>query len=234
MTALEASCEALIIAQVKAGESPVPEPMKQAGDPTVSELAMRYLTEYVEVWCKPRTVKTDRSVVHKHIAPTLGKLPLTAVERAQVAKLRERLCATPAAANQAVRTLSAIYRLAEGWGFVPEGMNPCRSIMKYPGRRRERFLTEAGIRALGMRPRRGGGEGRRVGAPQLRIIDVFIKFSPDYARLPWRLLPISPAPREADGHLEEASTGFIPLELTSRGETAPRPVRPGAGADVRD
>ena len=149
MTALEASRAALIIAQVKAGESPVPEPMKQAGDPTVSELAMRYLTEYVEVWCRPRTIKTDRSVVYKHIAPTLGKLTLIVVERAQVAKLRERLCATPAVANQAVLTLSAMYRLAEGWGLVPEGINPCRSIMKYHRHRRERFFTEAEFERLG-------------------------------------------------------------------------------------
>ena len=33
-------------------------------------------------------------------------------------------------------------------------------------------------------------------------------------------LPISPAPREADGPLEEASSGFIPVELTRRDETA--------------
>ncbi len=52
---------ALIIARVKAGEEAVPEPMKQACGPTVAEVAARYLTEYVEVRCKPRTVKVVRS-----------------------------------------------------------------------------------------------------------------------------------------------------------------------------
>ena len=97
---------ALIISRIKAGEEAVPEPMKPSVGPSVAELAARYLTEYVSVRCKLRTVKLARSVVHRHIAPALGKMPLAAVERAHVAELHQRLCGTPAAANQAVRTLS--------------------------------------------------------------------------------------------------------------------------------
>ncbi len=141
---------ALVIARVKAGEEAVPEPMKPAGGPTVAELAERYLAEYVSVRCKPRTVKTVRSVVRRHIVPILGKLPLAAVERAHVAELHGRLSATPAAANQAVRALSAMYKLAESWELAPDGSsNPCRAIAEYPGRRRERFLTEAEFTRLG-------------------------------------------------------------------------------------
>ncbi len=141
---------ALVIARVKAGEEAVPEPMKPAGGPTVAELAERYLAEYVSVRCKPRTVKTVRSVVRRHIVPILGKLPLAAVERAHVAELHGRLSATPAAANQAVRALSAMYKLAESWELAPDGLsNPCRAIAEYPGRRRERFLTEAEFTRLG-------------------------------------------------------------------------------------
>ena len=56
---------ALIIARVKAGDEAVPEPMKQACGPTVAELAARYLTEYVEVRCKPSTAAATRSVIEK-------------------------------------------------------------------------------------------------------------------------------------------------------------------------
>ena len=80
---------ALIIARVKAGETPVPEPMKQACGPTVAEVAARYLTEYVSVRCKPSTAAATRSVLEKHVTPALGKLPLAAVERAY-AGWRER------------------------------------------------------------------------------------------------------------------------------------------------
>ena len=48
-----------------------------------------------------------------------------------------------------VRTLSLMYRLAEDWGLVPEGCNPCRSVVKYPQRRRERFLTDEEFTRLG-------------------------------------------------------------------------------------
>ena len=141
---------ALIIARVKAGEEAVPEPMKPSGGPSVAEVAARYLTEYVSVRCKPSTAAATRSVLEKHITPALGRLPLAAVERAQVAELHQRLYETPAVANMAVGALSSMYRLACEWGLVPDGVpNPCRSIVKYPGRKRERFLTDEEFMRLG-------------------------------------------------------------------------------------
>ena len=141
---------ALIIARVKAGEEAVPEPMKPAYGPSVAELAARYLTEHIEVRCKPSTVAATRSVLEKHIVPVLGKMPFAAVERAQVAELHGRLHETPAVANAVVRILSAMYRLACEWGIAPEGLpNSCRSLMKYPERKRERFLTDKEFVRLG-------------------------------------------------------------------------------------
>ena len=48
-----------------------------------------------------------------------------------------------------VRTLSLMYKLAEDWGLVPEGCNPCRSVVKYPQRKRERCLTDEEFTKLG-------------------------------------------------------------------------------------
>ena len=167
---------ALIIARVKAGEEPVPEPMaaRLSGGPTVGELARRYLEEHVAVRCKPRTVASTRTVVNRHIVPALGKLPLLAVERAQVAELHQRLCGTPSIANMVVRTLSLMYRLAEGWGLVPEGCNPCRSVVKYPVRKRERFLTDKEFNRLGqvldeVEPQ-GGASASAVAAIRLLML----------------------------------------------------------------
>ena len=142
---------ALIIARVKAGEEPVPEPMavKLSGGPTVGELARRYLEEHAAVRYKPNTVVSTRTAVNHHIVPALGRLPLVAVSRARVTELHQRLCETPSIANMVVRTLSLMYRLAEGWGLVPEGCNPCRSVVKYPARKRERFLTDGEFTRLG-------------------------------------------------------------------------------------
>ena len=142
---------ALIIARVKAGEEPVPEPMaaRLANGPCIAELAARYLEEHVAVRCKPKTAKTARTVVNRHIVPALGRLPLAAVDRMHVTDLHHGLSETPAMANMAVATLSHMYTLADGWGMAPEGTNPCRSVVKYPERRRERFLTDAEFDRLG-------------------------------------------------------------------------------------
>ena len=142
---------ALIIARIKAGEEPVPLPLaaRANGGPTVADLAARYLEEHVEVKLKPNTQRQARGVLHRHILPALGKMPLVAIERAQVVDLQHKLCDRPVTANRAVKVLSHMYRLGEGWGMVPEGCDPCRSIEKYPERRRERFLTDAEFARLG-------------------------------------------------------------------------------------
>ena len=142
---------ALIIARIKAGEEPVPLPLaaRANGGPTVADLAARYLEEHIEVKLKPNTQRQARGVLHRHILPALGKMPLVAIERAQVVDLQQKLCDRPVTANRAVKVLSHMYRLGEGWGMVPEGCDPCRSVEKYPERRRERFLTDAEFARLG-------------------------------------------------------------------------------------
>ena len=142
---------ALIIARIKAGEEPVPLPLaaRTNGGPTVADLAACYLEEHVEVKLKPNTQRQARGVLHRHILPALGKMPLVAIERAQVVDLQQKLCDRPVTANRAVKVLSHMYRLGEGWGMVPEGCDPCRSVEKYPERRRERFLTDAEFARLG-------------------------------------------------------------------------------------
>ena len=167
---------ALIIARVKAGEEPVPDPMaaKLSGGPTVGELARRYLEEHVAVRYKPRSVASTRTVVHRHIVPALGKLSLAAVSRARVMELHDELCKTPAMANMVVRTLSLMYRLAEGWGLVPEGCNPCRLAVKFPERKRERFLTDGEFTRLGKVldevEARGGASASAVTALRLLML----------------------------------------------------------------
>ena len=142
---------ALFIARVKAGEEPPPRPgaAGTANGPTVAEFARRYLEEHVAVRCKPKTAKTVRSAIRRHIVPALGGYPMAALGRIQVAEFHQRLGRTPSTANAAVKTLSHMYVLAEGWGAVPEGTNPCRSVVMYPARRRERFLTDREFERLG-------------------------------------------------------------------------------------
>ena len=142
---------ALIIARIKAGEEPVPLPLtaRVNGGPTVADLAERYLEEHVAVRLKPKTQVRVRGVLRSHILPAVGKVPLAAVERSNVIELQQKLRAHPVTANKAVKVLSHMYRLGEGWGLVPEGRRPCWSVENFPERRRERFLTDAEFARLG-------------------------------------------------------------------------------------
>ena len=139
---------ALLIARIKAGGEAAPA--RSAGGPTVAELAGRYMAEHVEVRCKPRTAAAVRAALRAHVLPALGKIPLASLEGAQVAALHRGLHETPAAANAALRVLSSMFEAAGDWGLLPEGTNPCRGVVKYPLRRRERFLTEAEFERLGL------------------------------------------------------------------------------------
>ena len=142
---------ALIIARIKAGEEPVPEPqaVTLADSPTVGDLAKVYLDEHVAVRCKPKTAAMYRLITDKHLLPTLGKTPALAVDHARVTELHHSLRATPVMANQVVGTLSRIWNAAENRGLVREASNPCRLVVKNRERRRERFLSEEEFRRLG-------------------------------------------------------------------------------------
>ena len=142
---------ALIIARIRAGEDPVPLPLAARfnGGPTVADLAERYLEEHAAVRLKPETQRRVRLMLQNHILPALGRLPLEAVERSDVVEFHQKLSDQPVTANKSVKLLSHMYRLGEGWGLVPEGFTPCRSVEKYPERSRERFLTDAEFTRLG-------------------------------------------------------------------------------------
>ena len=152
LTAQEARRRAaLVIARIMAGEDPVAEPLavKLAEGPTVAEIAERYLEEHVAVRCKPKTEAKYRLVVRKHILPALGKRPALGVGHREVTELHHALSAKPVMANHVVALLSYIYNAAEDRGQLPEGSNPCRLVVKFRERRRERYLTVEEYRRLG-------------------------------------------------------------------------------------
>ena len=147
---------------------------KRAAGPTVGALAERFLEEYAEVRYKPGTLAWTRTVIRRYIVPELGKLPLTAVERAQVLAPHHRLHDAPSIANAVVRTLSLMYRLAADWGLVPEGCNPCRTVTRYPSHKRERFLTDEECTRLGQvldeAETQGGASAPAVAAIRLLML----------------------------------------------------------------
>lgn len=134
---------------------------------SVAELADRYLAEHAEVRKKPASLRNDRLLLRIHILPKLGKLPLEAVSRSDVAALHHALRATPTTANRAAALLSKMFNLAERWGLRPDGSNPCRHVERYREKVRRRFLTREETAKLGEaldRIERDGLETREVAA----------------------------------------------------------------------
>ncbi len=140
----QATC---IIDRIKRGKDPLPPP--PAPQWTVADLAERYMQAYVEVNCRPPTIRAYRNLVTKYIVPELGELSITAVGRAQVLALHYKLRDMPNQANQTMDVLSKMLSLAEAWGWAPPRKNPCRSVRRYKQHRHERFLTPGEYRRLG-------------------------------------------------------------------------------------
>ena len=148
MTAKQARQEAAeIIDRIRRGEDPVPPPAPP--EPTVADLAARYMEGHVEVNCRPLTVDAYRRVLELHILPELGTLRLSEVDRSHVSALHYGLRDKPVQANKAVGVFSKMFKLAVAWGMTPARLNPCRSVKRYRQGSCERFLTADEYARLG-------------------------------------------------------------------------------------
>ena len=218
---------ALIIARVKAGEEPIAAPMAPRTGPTVAELAARYLEEHMAVHCKPGTTVRCRRVIRKYILPDFGEVPLAAVERKHVTEMHYKLCDVPAMANRVVATLSRMFNQAEAWGLAPEGSNPCRFLVKYKERRRERFLTEEEFRRLGRLLSEAAAEGgvSAQAATAIRLLMLTGCRRNEILTLRWEDVDLD----EGELHLRDAKTGprAVPLSPPAATLVAGLPHDPG-------
>lgn len=138
-----------IIAAAKNGEDPAAE--RDAGRKviTVKELAERFDKEHISIRVKASTAKEYRRNLERFILPALGRLTVTNITRADVAKFHHDLRHIPYQANRCLEVISKMFSLAEMWGLRPDGSNPRKHIRKYPEEKRERFLSTAELRRIG-------------------------------------------------------------------------------------
>ena len=148
---------AAVIDRIKRGEDPIPS--EAPPEPTVADLAERFLEKFVAVRCKPRTAKNYRLAIQHQILPALGTMALKDVGPEDVTALHHELRDKPSAANQAVWVLSKMFALAENWGIVAPGRRPTRHVRQYRETSRERFLTPEEYRHLGATLTRLEAEG---------------------------------------------------------------------------
>ena len=137
-----------IIDLIKRGEDPAP-PAPSEREPSVADLAERYMREHVAMNCKASSAGAYRAALDNHILPALGEMPVGSVEPEHAAKLHYEMRGEPYAANAVLKILSKMMSLAEDWSLRERNRNPCRSVPKYKTRPRERFLTDAEFGRLG-------------------------------------------------------------------------------------
>jgi integrase len=112
---------------------------------TVSELADRWLAEYVRLKLKPRTISDYERIVEQRIKPRLGALPVAAVSKSDVISFHAAMANTPRRANYVVATFRALMSFAEDVGLRLPHTNPAKRIKMFRQGTRERFLSEEEI-----------------------------------------------------------------------------------------
>jgi len=201
---------ALIVARIKAGEEPVPEPVATTG-PTVAEVAERFRRDHISVRLKETSAKRLESVIRGHILPAFGRRPMAGIGRKDVLALHQRMSDTPNQANRVLRTLSLMYALALDWGLLPAGHNPCTGVLKYPEMKRERFLTDAEFERLGgvlnEAEERGGASLSSIAAIRLLLLTGCRKS--EILTLRWEHVDLD----AAQLHLPDTKTGARTIAL---------------------
>jgi integrase len=135
-------------AAVGRGADPSGERLARRREPTVADVAERYLAEHVARHNRASTAAEMRRLVDKRIKPALGGTRIGALSRSAIKAWHQAMAGTPYEANRALACLSKMLSLAAGdWELRPD--NPCIGIKRFPERARERFLSAAELAALG-------------------------------------------------------------------------------------
>jgi integrase len=138
-----------LLAEVSLGGDPAAERDGERAQPTMAELAERYIQVHAIPKKRPSSARSDASNLANHVLPRLGTRTVVDVTRADIANLHYEMRDTPGAANRVLALISKMMNLAESWGIRQDGSNPCRHVERYPERKLERFLSNEELFRLG-------------------------------------------------------------------------------------
>jgi integrase len=124
--------------EVKAGGDPAAA-WRPGESPTVSDLAERFLQEYLPTKKRPprdSTIRYYETIFRCHVLPELGSAPVGTVTPTDVEKLHGAMRAKPYVANRTLSLLQQAFDQAERWGWRSQHTNPALHIDRYPEERR--------------------------------------------------------------------------------------------------
>ena len=137
------------LAKIGDGVDPLLERVKKRDALTVKDLAARFDAEHIAVHLKESTAKEYRRNLQLFILPSIGRMRINDVTRADIAKFHHDYRHKPYQANRNVEIISKMFNLAELWGLRPDGSNPRRHIKKYPEKMRQRYYSPAELQSIG-------------------------------------------------------------------------------------
>jgi integrase len=142
LTATAARARAIELrGMIREGRDPMEERNESRSDPTMKDLADRYLKEYAEVKKRDSSLRNDRQMINRLIVPRIGKLRLKAVGKRDVELLHASLKETPYQANRVLSLLSKMFNKAIDWDWMTK--NFAHKMPRFQEDKRKRYLTVA-------------------------------------------------------------------------------------------
>jgi len=144
-----------LLGLIASGQDPAEDRDRGKVQPTMNELADRYISEYAAEHKKPVSISEDKRNLKNHILPMLGKRLVVDVSHGDISTLARAVRngktngrGGPISANRVLALTSKMMSLAESWGIAPRHSNPCLDVPRYRETARERFLSDDELRCL--------------------------------------------------------------------------------------
>lgn len=153
------------LGRIASGEDISAERIKAKRSETIADLCERFISDYAEVYKKPRSIRTDRANIENHVLPLIGNLKVAEVTRSDMHRLKDdvskgksarKLKARPRGrrnikggngiANRVMALMSKMFACAVDWELRSD--NPALGIRKFKEQRRDRFLDADEIHRL--------------------------------------------------------------------------------------
>ncbi len=152
-----------LLGSVEKGDDPIAARKAERRVQTFSEIASEFLSQHSKAKRKPRTHEGYEILVERHIKPSIGRIRISELRRADITRMHTRMALAPGAANRAVSLVSAIWNWAAARDEVASGANPAKGVARYPESAKERFLSSDEFRRLGEALSRAETEGLPYG-----------------------------------------------------------------------
>lgn len=135
-------------AQVAMGEDPA-EMVKAAKNVLTVKEALEMFLEQHSMKVKPATIAQYRRLAEQLVIPALGKYKIEVPQYRHITSLHNSLSKTPYQANRCAALLSKFFSWCEKSGYRESGSNPVRGLEKYTEHKRQQFMGEAELKAIG-------------------------------------------------------------------------------------